>query len=70
MPSSVIQSFDYRPDSRELVVQFVSGRRYVYLDVPESEAGRLQAAESKGRYFNLHIRDHYRYRELDRTAGG
>jgi hypothetical protein len=30
MPSSVIRSFDYSPATRQLTVEFVSGRRYVY----------------------------------------
>ena len=68
MPSSVIRSFDYRPKTRELEVQFVSGRRYVYFGVPGEEVERLQTAESKGRYFNLQIRDRYRYRELERAG--
>ena len=65
MPSTVIRSFDYRPETRELEVQFVSGRRYVYFDVPATEVERLGSAGSRGRYFNLRIRDRYRYRELE-----
>ena len=67
MPSTVIRSFDYRPESRELEVQFVTGRRYAYFDVPDCEVEGLRRASSRGRYFNLNIRDHYRYRELERT---
>ena len=73
MPSTVIRRFDYSPQSRELVVEFVTGRRYVYLDVPEEEAAAMRAAFAKGRYFNAHIRDRYGYRELaggDQAAGG
>jgi hypothetical protein len=64
MPSTVIRRFDYHPASRELVIEFVSGRRYVYAEVPEEEVRGLKAATSKGAYFNKHIRDQYRYREL------
>lgn len=64
MPSTVIRRFDYRPGSRELVVEFVTGRRYVYSDVPEREAQAMRAAFAKGRYFNAHIRDKYRCREI------
>ena len=64
MPSTVIRSFEYSPERRELVVEFVTGRRYVYLDVPEEEAAAMRAALAKGRYFNGHIRDRYRFREL------
>ena len=64
MPSTVIRRFDYAPERRELLVEFVTGRRYVYLDVPEDEVGAMRSAFAKGRYFNVHIRDRYRFREL------
>ena len=68
MPSSVIRSFDYRPQAKELEVEFVSGRRYVYFQVSQEEAERLRSAGSRGRYFNYHIRDRYQYRELERSG--
>jgi hypothetical protein len=64
MPSSVIRRFSYDPQRRELRVEFVTGRIYVYDDVPEREAEAFRAAESKRRYFNFDIRDHYGFREL------
>lgn len=64
MPSTVIRRFDYMPERRELVVTFVTGRVYIYYDVPEQEMERFRAAASKGRYFNLRIRDHYAFREV------
>jgi hypothetical protein len=64
MPSTVIRRFDYSPERRELVVEFVTGRVYAYLEVPEDEAAAMRAAFAKGRYFNRHIRDGYAFREL------
>jgi hypothetical protein len=64
MPSTVIRRFYYVPERRELIVEFVSGRRYAYLEVPEAEAATMRAAFAKGRYFNAHIRDRYRHRVL------
>jgi hypothetical protein len=64
MPSTVIKRFDYRPNSGELEILFVTGRRYVYSGVPAEEVDALKAAFSKGTYFNRHIRDHYAYREM------
>lgn len=64
MPSTVIRRFDYSPERRELLVEFVTGRRYVYLDVPDEEARSLRGAVAKGRQFNARIRDRYRFREL------
>ncbi len=64
MPSAVIRRFDYSPDSEELKVEFVTGRRYVYSGVPLNEADALRRAFAKGVYFNKRIRDRYPYREL------
>jgi len=64
MPSTVIRRFDYVPDSQELVVEFVTGRRYAYADVPPHAVEAFRSAFSKGRHFNAHIRDHYPCREL------
>jgi len=64
MPSTVIRRFDYSPQTRELMVEFVTGRRYAYLEVPEDEVQALRSAFAKGRHFNARIRDRYRYREL------
>jgi len=69
MPSTVIRRFDFSTERRELTVEFVTGRRYVYLDVPEAEAQALRGAFAKGRYFNAHIRDRYRFREIDGDEG-
>jgi hypothetical protein len=64
MPSTVIRRFDYMPDARELTVEFVTGRRYVYSDVPLEEVEAMRRAFSKGTYFNKRIRDRYPYREV------
>lgn len=64
MPSTVIRSVDYRPETAELEVLFTTGRRYIYHDVPPEAADRLKAAFSKGRYFNSRIRGKYRFTEL------
>ena len=64
MPSTVIRSFDYSPERQELTVEFVTGRRYIYSDVPEEEVDAMRRAFAKGSYFNRKIRDRYAYREL------
>ena len=61
MPSSVIRAFDYDPDAHRLDIEFVSGRRYSYLDVPERVARGMRAAPSKGAYFNRRIRDRFAF---------
>ncbi len=70
MPSTVIRRFDYSPERRELAVEFVTGRRYVYRDVPADEARSLRSAFAKGRYFNAHIRDRYRFEQLGDSDEG
>ena len=64
MPSTVIKRFDYRPDSQELEVLFVTGRRYLYSDVPPEAAEAFRSAFAKGVHFNRHIRDRYSFREV------
>lgn len=64
MPSSVIRRFAYDADQRRLDVEFVSGRRYSYHDVPEEVARAMRAAPSKGSYFNAEVRDCYRFTRL------
>ena len=64
MPSSVIQRFAYDRDTRILMITFVSGLHYLYLDVPETVYEGLKQAQSKGRYFNRYIRERYQFERL------
>ena len=70
MPSSVIRFFRYAPDSRELKVTFVSGRLYVYEDVPPEVAAAFRNARSKGTFFNHEIRDRYVFRDITHEYAG
>jgi hypothetical protein len=65
MPSTVIRSFDYSPDSQELSVEFITGRRYIYEEVPENVVEALRSAFGKGIYFNSRIRGRFRFREVE-----
>jgi hypothetical protein len=65
MPSSVIRSFAYDEDHRSLAVEFVSGRRYRYDDVPSQLVDRLRRARSKGQFFNKYVRDNFATIEID-----
>jgi len=47
----------YSPGQECLRLKFCSGEIYDYFQVPELVCQALLAAESKGRYFNHHIRD-------------
>jgi hypothetical protein len=63
MPSTIIRSFEYRAEGRELLVLFTTGRRYLYRDVPPEAAAAFRAAFAKGRHFNAHIRGRYDFIE-------
>jgi hypothetical protein len=65
MPSTIIRSFAYRPETCELEVLFTTGRRYLYRGVPPRAAAAFRAAFAKGRHFNARIRGHYPYKELE-----
>jgi lysyl-tRNA synthetase class 2 len=59
MPSRVIRWFRYRPEQRELLIGFQSGREYAYLEVPEPVYLAMRRAFAKGEFFNAHIRNHF-----------
>ena len=61
MPSTVIRAFAYDPDEHRLDVEFVTGKRYSYHEVPARIADGMRAALSKGRYFNREVRDRFRF---------
>ena len=69
MPSNVIRRFMYVPDTHELTIEFVTGRRYVYSEIPEDEVQAFRSAFSKGAHFNRYIRDRFPCREI-LPAGG
>lgn len=61
--SSAIERISHDEATRQLHVRFVGGRRYAYSGVPRRVYDAFLAAESKGAFFNHHIRDLYPYRE-------
>jgi hypothetical protein len=65
VPSTVIRSFRYLADRRELEVTFRSGRVYAYLDVPLDVAKAMRASTSKGEFFNAHVRDAFAFERRD-----
>jgi hypothetical protein len=64
MPSSVIRRFVYDQTESRLWVEFTTGRKYVYSDVPADVAEAFRGAFAKGIYFNTRIRDRFPFREL------
>jgi hypothetical protein len=64
MPSTLVRSLSYNKRKKELRVTFVTGRRYVYADVPVEVFEAFKAAKSRGQFFNDEIRDDYSYCEM------
>ena len=62
MPSTVIRFYRYDAETHDLLVGFKSGAKYVYSGVPAEVFAALNAAFSKGEFFNSHIRDKYPFR--------
>jgi hypothetical protein len=65
--SSSIDSIGYEKDVLE--IRFRNGGLYQYLDVPEQMLLLLMRAESKGGFFNRHIRGAYPCVRLKRAVG-
>ena len=63
MPSTAIRSLFYHSASANWVT-FVTGRRYVYADVPADVFEAFKNAPSRGAFFNREIRDRYAFREV------
>lgn len=59
--SSVIHTVGH---TRVLEIEFESGRVYQYFDVPQDIYDNMLQSDSKGRYFNQHIRGKFPYQEI------
>jgi KTSC domain-containing protein len=70
MPATAIRNLIYEPAKRELSVTFVSGRRYVYAEVPSDVFDAFKTAASRGAFFNHRIRDRYALREVPPGRAG
>ena len=65
LDSAALASVFYDGTRRLLRATFRGNRRtYIYEDVPPEEYAALMAAPSRGAWFNAHIRDRYRFREV------
>jgi lysyl-tRNA synthetase class 2 len=63
--SAAISEIDYDAERAKLLVRFMSGERYVYVGVPGEVCRSFLEADSKGRFFQSHIRDRYPFNKLD-----
>ena len=65
--SGAIRAVDYDEAQQHLDVELTTGRIYRYLDVPPDAYAAFIRSESKGRFYNDHIRDVYIYERLKRS---
>jgi hypothetical protein len=68
--SGLFEAVLYRADVQQFYVRFRDGKVYRYFDCPKSVYKGFLTAESKGRYFSQHIRDHYRHEMIHRRHLG
>jgi hypothetical protein len=59
--SSNIEAIGYDDDTLELHVRFLSGRYYVYHEVPRQAFDGLMQAPSKGSFLNREIKGVYQF---------
>jgi len=64
MPSSVVASINYDASSRTLLIRYVSGMVYRYLDVPAEVYAEMRAAFSKGQFLNRFIKGKYAFEKV------
>jgi hypothetical protein len=62
--STTLASVVYQAALRRLEIEFRTGTRYLYFQVPPECYQQLLSAESKGAYFNRHIRNCFPYQHL------
>jgi hypothetical protein len=62
--SSNIRRTEFDTESKELVVEFNNGHRYLYEGVPHQVYTQFRMAESQGKYFNTKISKVYKYRKM------
>lgn len=68
LDSTILAWVRYLPDLRLLQVGLRTGQDYQYFEVPASTYTGLLAADSKGRYFNHHIRNDFRFQRINSRA--
>lgn len=62
--SKMFTAAAYAVERRTLYLRFTSGEVYRYFEFPEPNYQEFLHAESRGRYFLSHIRDHFHYERL------
>jgi hypothetical protein len=65
LESKMLSAAAYAESKRILYLRFRNtGDVYRYFDFPAADYQAFLGAESKGRFFRSHIRDHFRYERM------
>ena len=65
LESKMLSAVAYDDSKQILYLRFRNtGDVYRYFDFPAADYQTFLAAESKGRFFRFHIRDHFRYERM------
>lgn len=62
--SSNIRRTEFDTNSKELVVEFNNGFRYLYENVPHQIYTQFRMSESQGKFFNTKIAKTFKYKRL------
>jgi len=70
LQSTSLNAATFQEQSAFLELEFRNGAIYRYSDVPAQVYRELLRAESKGRYFNQHVRNRFSYTKIDPARNG
>ena len=62
--STNIASVGYDESTQTLEVGFLNGTTYQYSNVPKNIHNQFMQQQSKGRFFNTYVKNHYSYSRL------
>ena len=65
MPSSVVNTYKYFPETEILRIIYQSGAVYDYLKVPSEIFDKFKTAQSKGRFLNYVIKPKFKYKKVE-----
>jgi hypothetical protein len=63
--SSMLDNISYDETTQRMSITYKSGSSYEYFDVEKAIYNGLREASSKGKFFNKHVRSHYRCKQVD-----
>ena len=62
--SEAIDTLKYNEQNENLLVQFTSGNKYIYRNVPRNKFLSWKYFDSFGKFFNSNIRNNYKFTKI------